>query len=202
MVVFKSRNSCALLSGRRSVSATRAASSPSAQIFSSHSVLFRRKAGRFFLACCWIGGMICGIWFCSGAGMSLFSWMRDGLLGPVSICPMLCVTLLPFLLSAIAVFASSPGLLYGLVFAKGFSLASVGFAIQCLWGSGGFLMRWFLTFSALHTAPLFYGFCLRHVQPEGESSFSNVAFSLALACVIGSIDYFIIVPFLARLIHS
>lgn len=202
MVVFKSRNSCAHLSGSGSVSATRVLASSSAQIFRFPSGSFRRKVGRSFLACCWIGGLICGICFCLNAGMSLFSWMRDGLLGPVSIRPMLCVTLLPFFLAAVAVFASGSGLLFGLAFAKGFSMACVGLAVQLLWADGGLLMRWLLLFASIHTAPLLYGFCLRHVGRDCPPSFAEIAWLLTAGCSLGSIDYFIIVPFLARLIHS
>ena len=202
MLVSKSRYLCARVFGRFADSATKVRKAPSAQVFSPDSSSFRRKAGRLLLAFSWIGGLLCGIWFISAAGIPLFSWMRDGILAPVSIRRMLCVTLLPFLLSAIAVCASGSALLYALAFFKAFSMACVDVAIQALWGEAGWLMRWLFSFTSLHSAPLLYGFLLSHVGREDGLPFWEAAWLFSAVSLLGSIDFFIIAPMLARLIYS
>lgn len=202
MLVSKSRSLCARDSCPFDVSTTKAASARMTQFFSPPSARFRRKVGRFFLAFCWVGGLMCGMWFCSAAGMPLLLRMHPGFPGPVSIRCMLCTTLLPFLLCAIAVCGSCSAFLYVLAFAKGFSIACVGLAIQAGWGEAGWLMRWLLTFSSLLSAPLLYGFLLRHVGRSGGLTFSRAAWLFSAAAVLASAHSFIIAPMLVRLIYS
>lgn len=201
MVVLKSRYGCARVFRPFAVSATKGGAPTMAQVFRPSASSIRRIVGRSFLAFFWLGGLLCGIWFYSAAGMPLFPGMRDGPLAPVSIHRMLCITLLPFLLSSVAAFVSSRLLLYLLAFSKAFSLACVGLSIQVLWGEAGWLMRWLFSFGSFAGAPVLYWFLSRHVGREGRVSFPEVAWVFSAAAWLGSIHYFVIAPVLARLIH-
>lgn len=127
--------------------------------------------------------------------------MRSGLLCPVSIRSVLCTTFLPFLLSAVAVYGCCPALLFALAFLKGFSTGFVGLAIQQAFLPGGWLVRWLLCFSGLHSLPVLYGLWLRSLSRREQISFSTVLWLMCLAGILGSISYFMIAPLAAHVIH-
>lgn len=203
MVESKSRYSCARRPVPFAVSATKASGVPAGRIFGLHPEGYRRRAGRLFLAGFWIGGLVCGTVFCSAAGIPLSSRMRAGLMAPVSIQRMLCTSLLPFLLTAVALLASRAVFLYGLAFCKAFSMACAGVAMAGVWGQGVWLSRWLVSFSGLMAAPLLYGFWLRCLsRPRFGLTLPGALWLACAAAGIGSFDYFIIAPLVARLIHS
>lgn len=159
-----------------------------------------RKFVRHFLAVCWTAGLGCGIWSCFLADDSISSLMRSCLNGSVSIVGLLTVTLLPFLLSAFAVLLSGPWLLFGIAFGKGFVFAFVSMASLAGFGCAGWLLRFFLCFSDCLSLPLLYWFWLRCFRSSGTGFGTCIFLTGALLFLIGSIDYCLIVPFLADLI--
>lgn len=202
MLVLKSRSYCASSPDRDDVSATMKVRSHLVPFFHLSSASDQRKVCRFLLAFCWISGLICGIGLCYAAGPCFVSWMRGVCAVPVSIGRLIAITLLPFLLSALAVFASHPRLLFGIAFVRGFSLSFVCAAISLSWGSAGWLARWLLCFGSLLSAPILYGCWLRHLSGHRTFSFWEAALLLSAAGSIGSCHYFFIAPLLARVIHS
>lgn len=202
MVESKSRYSCARKVPPFAVSATGVSGVPAAWFFSRHPAGYRRRAGRLFLAVCWICGLLCGVIFVSTAGIPLSPRMRPGLGAPVSIRRMLCTSLLPFFLTAVALLASGPVFLYGLAFGKAFSLACAGLLVSCLWDGGAWLARGLVCFTGTLAAPLLYGFWLRCLSgPRFALTPPRAAWLACMAAALGSIDYFIIAPLLARLIY-
>lgn len=159
-----------------------------------------RRGCRFFLACFWLSGFLCGISVYLSAGRTLVSLMRSTLLVSVSIVGMLCVTTLPFLLSAFAVFLSRPVLLLPICFEKAFLFAFVSIGIIQAYGSAGWLLRWFLLFSDCTSVPMLYWFWLRHISGDRPLDGLGVALMCALGLLIGSVNYSVIPPFLAGLI--
>lgn len=159
-----------------------------------------RKGCRFFLACFWLSGALCGILASLSAGRTLVSLMRGTLFVPVSIVGMLCATALPFLLSAFAVFLSRPVLLLTICFGKAFLFAFVSMGIFQAFGSAGWLLRWFLLFSDYASVPLLYWFWLRHISGERPLDGWETALLCSLALLIGSVNFSVISPFLAGLI--
>lgn len=164
------------------------------------SALLQRKIGKALLACCWGLGIACGIIGYVSAGGTLFSLMRSSVYGTMSIVGLLCISILPFLLSAFAVSISFPFLLYPLCFCKAFLFIFISFGVLQSYSDAGWLVRCLLLFSDNVGVPLLYCFWLRHLPGCPKSSPAENALFLASFLVLGCVDYRIISPFLAHLI--
>lgn len=173
-----------------------------ARFFCPGSSLWWRRGCRFFLACSWLSGLVCGILVSLSAGSLLVSLMRSTLYVPVSIVGLLCVTILPFLFSALAVFLSRPGLLLPICFAKAFLLAFVSVGILRAFGSAGWLLRWLLLFGDCASVPVLYWFWLRYISGNRPLCGWEAISMLSLGLLIGSVNYSVISPFLVRLIET
>lgn len=173
-----------------------------AQLFHRNPPLWWRKYSFLFLAFCWTAGLLSGAAVYLSAEKSLDSLMRGALGRPVSIVSLLCVTILPFLLSAFAVYISKPWLLLPVSFGDAFVLCFVSLGVMQCGGSAGWLVRWLLMFSASLAAPLLYLYWLRHVTGRRRFSSLEAACVLCLYALIGSIDYRLISPMLVRLIYG
>lgn len=202
MVVFKSRSDTISTARRFDISAKKRQTHIQHPPLSWKTEQLRRKVCRLVLAFFWLSGLLAGVAFYSPAGHILDPWMRGRAFAPVSIRPLLCVTLLPFLFSAFAVFISRPRLIYLVAFSKAFLLGLIGLAVQRCWGSAGWLARWMLCFSSAASGPLLYWYWLRHIDGRREYAFSETALLFSSAAILGSIHFFIIVPLAARLIYS
>lgn len=164
--------------------------------------LFWRKGSLYFLAFSWFSGLVCGIATFSSAAAFLIPQMRGSLYGSASIVSLLCVTCLPFLFSAFAVYLSKPQFLLLICFCKAFCFGFVHLGVQLAFGSAGWLLRWLLCFSDSVTAPLLYLYWLRHLDGFRDFSGLEAAFFLSLAVLCASFDFVKISPFLADLIYS
>lgn len=170
------------------------------QLCSVKSSLFR-KASSPILACFWTSGLLCGILFFLTAGSSFSSVMHSFPRDTVSIVSLLCITTLPFLLSIYWISISKTWLIFPLCFGRAFLLSYTSIGIIQLFGSAGWLFRCLLLFSSCITAPLLYCFWLRGVCRTKAFSLAETIFILAIVCLIRSLDYRIISPFLACLIE-
>ena len=160
-----------------------------------------RKGSTVFLALSFSAGLTGGILTFIAAGQSIFPLMRSTLSGSVSIVSLLCVTALPFLFSAVAVFLSGPQLLFPIAFGKAFFFSFFSLGTMAAFGSAGWMIRCLLMFSDLMGLPLLYYYWQRHI-PGGHAFSSMEAFAFfSLFFLIGSIDFCLISPFLAGLIH-
>lgn len=200
MFVFKSRFSNDRGFSSSGFSATKESRSLTYFLDAPSESLLRR-ARRFLLASFWLIGLIAGTVFSFLTGELFDSQMLGAVWCAVSIVGLLYVTLLPFLLSALAVFLSQTWALYVLAFGKAFLVGVVGLCIQSAC-SGGWLLRWLLCFGSLAGLPALYWYWLNHIGTPRAFSFPQTALTVSLAGILGSIDYFIIAPLLARLIHS
>lgn len=165
------------------------------------SFLPSRRIFCHFLALCWTAGLGCGVasWFL--ADDSISSLMRSSLDGSVSIVSLLCVTGLPFLLSAFAVFLSGNRLLWGIAFGKGFLFSFVSMGTLASFGCAGWLLQLLLCFSDLVSLPILYWFWIRSSRIRGEGMGCCTLLTAALLFLIGSMDYCLVVPYLADLIN-
>lgn len=152
------------------------------------------------LALCWVAGLMGGIWAFFLADDSLASLMRSSVYGPVSIVSLLCVTGLPFLLSAFAVFLSSHWLILLIAAVKGFVYAFICIAVTVSFGCAGWLIRLLLCFTDTFSMPLLYWFWLRCFRFDGSTMGSIAVLAAALFFLTGSVDYCLITPYLADLI--
>ena len=163
--------------------------------------LFRRVRV-IFLAFCWMIGIESGILFAAHFGHLFTPLMYCALGSTGSIVGFFSVLLLPFLVSAFAVFISRPGLLFGICFVKGFSFSSASLGMLLAFPSGGWLIRQLLMFSSLASLPLLFWFWLRHISDEAEYSYCRCLLVFSLLILIGSVNVCCVSPFLAMLINS
>lgn len=173
-----------------------------AQLFHRNMPAWWRKYCFLFLAFCWIAGLLSGTSACLAAGDSLNSLMRGAAARPVSIVSLLGVTMFPFLLSAFAVYISEPWLLLIVSFGDAFVLSFVSLGVMRCGGSAGWLVRWLLVFSASLASPLMYLYWLRHLTGRRRFDGLEAACVLCVCALIGSVDFRLVSPLLARLIHG
>lgn len=159
-----------------------------------------RKGFRFYLAFSWISGLICGSVVSVSAGTSLSSLMRGALYASVSIVGVLCVSVLPILFSAYAVFLSNFALLLPVCFTKAFLFSFVSLGISRAFASAGWLMRGLLLYSDWTSLPILYWFWLRSLSSDRPVTLWETLLVFALMGLVGSIHFGIISPFLVRLI--
>lgn len=160
----------------------------------------RQSACKFWLLLLWCAGLILGVFFACQADDSTILMMRSAASAPVSISGLLVVFLLPFLLSASAVYLSQPLLLLATAFAKAFSFGFCAYAVDSAFRSAGWLMCLLLMFSDLCFLPVLMWFWLRHITGNRRSADVDLAVCAAIAVCIGLFDYCIVSPFLAMVL--
>ena len=160
-----------------------------------------RKPYYFYLAICWCLGLLCGTILFQRADPSFFSLMRSACVGPVSIVGLLGVSLIPFLLSAFAVFISAHWLLLLICLLKAGCFAAVSLGIMEAFGTAGWLVRILLLFSDSISVILLYIFWLRHLCGRRRFCCLDMLLFFSLSTLLSSVDYCIISPFWAGLIE-
>lgn len=171
-----------------------------ARLFHRNLPVRRRKYSFLILALCYLSGLLFGALASRFAGNRLDLLMRGALSGAVSIVGLLCITVVPFLFSAFAVYLSHPALLFLVSFAEAFLFCFVSLGVMRCAGSAGWLIRWLLCFSGSVFAPVLYLYWLRHLTEPFSGL--EAAGMLSLCLLIGSVDYRLISPFLAELING
>ena len=158
-----------------------------------------RRPAVFLLALAFLSGLLVGCVIQLSAEFDSLSWMRGMADAPVTIVGLLSVVFLPFLFSAFAVYASQRWLLFPIAFCKALSFALAACGISIAYGSAGWLMRFLLMFTDILSLPLLAFFWLRYSGGGRRLSLYSVFTYFAAAACIGSIDFFVISPFLAGL---
>ena len=161
-----------------------------------------RKWSCWILAFSWVFGLISGMAACCYAERTLTSWMRRSVYGTVSISGLLLVNILPVLLSALAVFLSSPVLLLVLCVCKAFLSGFVSLGVLVSFGSAGWLYRRLFLFSDCLILPVLYGYWLQCLNVENRKIhlYLHTLFTLAVASGVFFTDFYVISPYLACLI--
>lgn len=160
-----------------------------------------RKNCKLYLAFSWLCGLGFGVLVFSYAGNSHIPLMRMAATSHMSIVSLLSVLILPFLLSAFAVFCFRPQLLLAVSFGKAFSFAFVSISAIAAFGSAGWLVRLLLMFSEMLSLPLLFWFWLRYISGDFRPAPAAIFLTAALVFLIGSVDHCYISPMLARLIE-
>ena len=159
-----------------------------------------RRGPRMVLALSWFLGLLMGAVVSAAASESLVPLMRAAAAGCVSIDRLLTAILLPFLLSALAVYLQEPWLLLLIAFGKAFLVSFLGFGLMAAYGSAGWLLRWLLMFGDCCSLPLLFWYWLRHISGLRKFTIAGTAPVLLVAVAIGSFDYCIVSPFLTAVI--
>ncbi len=155
----------------------------------------QRKAATVILAFCFLTGLLFGLLLFREAQFSV-ALMRGALDGTVSIVRLLSVILLPFLFSAFAVYFSKPRALYLIAFLKAMTFAFVSAGVRLSFGSAGWLAQGLMMFSDCLTLPLLWLYWAQNVSAGRGFQLKELLSFAGCACLIGCLDYFIIVPFL------
>lgn len=163
-----------------------------ARFLYSNSFLLRRRIHCIFLAVFWMLGLYFGFRLSLRADATLLSWMCQVRSHPVSIIGMAGGLFLPFLFSALAVSLRQNWLLPAIAFLKAWLFAYIAWSIWRTYPAGGWLAVALLQFSSIWGSLILWVYWLR------PGAGSSGAYLLALA-LVGSVDYFVISPFLVSL---
>lgn len=159
----------------------------------------QRKAGTVCLALFWSAGLFAGFIFYRNTGNSSVSLMCGALNCAVSIVSLLSVILLPFLLSAFAVYFSRPYLLLVIAFVKAFSLAFVSAGLNTAFGAAGWLAQLLLMFSDCCTVPILWLYWLRYGEKSCKFSLKGTFCTIFVVCMVGFFDFYFVSPIPAML---
>jgi hypothetical protein len=170
------------------------------RIFCRTFSFFDCKLKPTILAFAWVGGLLLGAVVSVSADNLLASTMRAALSGSMSIMGPVAVVLLPLFLSAYAVYFSQPIMLAAVVFLKAFLFAYAGAALLILYPVSGWLLRWLLMFSDMVTMPILWFLWISVSFDNRESLHRRIVICAFCSVLVGCVDLFMIVPFLARLI--
>jgi len=158
-----------------------------------------RKSAALGLAFAWILGTALGIGYACGCEITLLPLMRGILISPVSIVSFLCVSLLPFVLSAILAFFDCSWAVYGVCFGKAFLHGLVSTELVTCFPDWGWLARCCLLCSDA-ALPLLYWFWLRCVQRRPLLPAAPIVLLGQLA--VTGFGYYRMLPIYWRVIES
>ncbi len=159
-----------------------------------------RKAACSILAFIWLLGLILGMILAFSEKDSFYSLMHGVIYHSVSIVWLICTSILPFLLSTIVVYLSSPALLLFVCFCKAFLLGFTAAAIMLSFGSAGWLIKYFLLFSDFASVPVLYLFWMYTLTRNRLPQASVLLGAGAYFLLVGGIHVCVISPYFASLI--
>ena len=160
---------------------------------------FCQRTCIYILACLWILGLLLGIYTAVQSGDS-FSLMMRGRDLTVSIFGLLLTVVLPFLLSAIAVYLSHPFLLLGIVFGKAFLFGYCCCGLLTVYGDAFWLIQPLLMFSDLLSLPFLMRFWLRSFRQPEQLRIRSCLLLLVIPVAIAVVDICIVSPFVTVLL--
>ena len=169
--------------------------------FSYYRLQIPRKPYLLFAAV-WIVGMALGTSLSAAASNSFSSVMRMAPQSPVSVVGLAVTVLLPFLLSAFAVYKDKPQALYVVCFIKIFHLMFSGFSIWSAFGSAGWLVRFLLQFSDICTTPILCWFSLNNIDGRKIRWQRDLLISAGIYMCVCCLDLLFISPFLALITEN
>lgn len=153
-----------------------------------------------WVALCWITGLVVGTVIAAGTDLSAFSLMRRALFGQVSIVNLFAAAAFPFLLAAYAVFIDRPRLLLLICGIKALCFAFCAYMTAASFGTAGWLVQPLVQFMDLCLVPVLCWFCIRHISGPLNSFRKDIMVCAAAVVAAVSINYFVVSPFLAKLI--
>ena len=149
------------------------------------------------LLACWVMGSGSGLWLATqfdGAAL-----MEAVVCRPMSTDGILVVAVLPFLICSLAVQCSELWILPVYGGAKACAFCYNACAVSVTFGDCGWLIRCLLLFSDLFVIPGLCVFCLRYISGGKALLRREWYIWFLLAVLVGSLDYFVVSPFLVGL---
>ena len=158
------------------------------------------RGASLILALTFFLGLVLGIWFSGCASEHYLPAMRTAVSSRVSIIGLPSSAVLPLLFSAFAVYLRQPVLLIPIAFLKAFLFSFLGYSVFIAWSHAGWLIAGLLMFGSFASVPVLYWYWQRHI---GGRAFETGVFCLILGMLllIGTLNYYLIVPFLANIIN-
>lgn len=157
-----------------------------------------RRINWFPLAFFFTLGLVAGGYLFLQTDTSFFSMMYLAARSRGSIVSLFCALVLPFLLSAFAVFIDRPCLIFPVAAGKAIAFSYISLGILAAYGDGGWLALLLLMFSNLSVMPALWFFWFCHLDGKAFTAGEMVCY-LCWVTLIGSLDYCIVMPFLAAL---
>ncbi len=160
-----------------------------------------RKIILFVLAFFSILGSVLGVFTAHSTSTYYFYLMRTAVTCHVSIVGLFFVMLLPFVITAFAVWISMPLLLLPVSFFSSFSFSLIVCYVVSAFGSAGWLVCSMFLFTSASTQLCLYWLSIRHLH--GSSNLVTVDFLVCIVFLlaISMIDYLFVAPFLVQLIN-
>ena len=160
------------------------------------SSLNTRKELSMVLAACWFCGLLFGVfyfWVCNDCVISL---MHRMVFCPASIVGILSTSFVPFLMTSLFVATSRIWAVFGVCFFKSFLFSFVSIGCLTTFGSGGWLLRYFLLFCDCVVLPALLWYWMRFISAPFRACWVviSIAFAIVIS-LIAALDYRIIAPF-------
>lgn len=161
---------------------------------------FIRHSKTLQISFCWILGLLSGTFIAAKIDTSSLSLMRWTAFGSVSIVDLFIAAVFPFLIAAYAVYINKPKLLLLLSGCKAFLFSFFAYAAWHAYGSAGWLVQPLLQFTDIFLIPVLCWFCIRHIAGTANSRRKDIGICFLFIAAVVAVDYFMVAPFLAKLI--
>lgn len=155
----------------------------------------------YVLIGCWLFGLVAGILTALASEEVLVPLILRGVSMPTSASGMLLVGILPFLLSAYAIYFSEPWLLLIFSIGKSFSFAFCACGISLAFGQSSWLVRFLFLFSDILLMPLLLIYWLRHIRGNTPVKRMGLMPYLFTAGIVCWLDYRFIAPLLVSVMN-
>jgi hypothetical protein len=161
---------------------------------------FSCRNPRVILAVSWLSGLCFGAIISAAAGDSVASLMRALVCSDTSIVGLLLVAILPFFITATAVWFSNFTLLLSAVFFRAFLCFYVAVGLLAAFSTAGWLICLLCLFCDCLQLPLLWLCWLQSISGERVSFLRRWIPCVLSAGVVSVFDFYIVSPFLAGLI--
>lgn len=160
------------------------------------------RAGKRYLAFCFALGMLLGFAYAGTDLANRLPLMRSVASAPVSIVSLFLVWLLPFLITAFAVFRLPSWCILPIAFCKAFSY---GFALRCIYlafNQAGWLIWLLLLFTDTAGLISLYTLWLRNIPKRSASWRRDLLITLGILTLVTVFDFCIVSPFGVMLLNN
>ena len=158
------------------------------------------KRALLLLAFIWFLGLMSGRHYSQQASNTYLLLMRASSEFRLSIIGLAVSVLLPFIISAVAVYFSKPAVIYVLTYLYALLFSYTGCCLRMLFSNAGWLIQFMLLFSHCITIPFYCWFSMRYINGRKPTFIRDLWIGIAVISVVGIIDILVISPFLAALI--
>lgn len=159
------------------------------------------KESVILLSVLWTLGLVCGLYFVSSTDSLLLESIYMAASARPSFFGILVITLFPIAISAVSVYSSASVLIYLFCVLKAFCFSFVLCGVISVFGYSGWLIRSLLLFSDSCMVVLLFWLWYRILLSKRNTVHRDLWIGTAIAAAVGTIDYFLVSPYLEILMH-